>query len=94
MPVLNRPRSVTSVESVKRLAGMTSAMCTLETGLTRSTAFPSFILHLPSAIFARVQFRKITIIGVGLLGGSIGLAVKRRKLAAAKSPVSSAARRA
>jgi prephenate dehydrogenase len=27
-----------------------------------------------------VQFRKITIIGVGLLGGSIGLAVKRRKL--------------
>jgi prephenate dehydrogenase len=28
-----------------------------------------------------VQFRKITIIGVGLLGGSIGLAVKRRKLA-------------
>jgi len=28
-----------------------------------------------------VQFRKVTIIGVGLLGGSIGLAVKRRKLA-------------
>jgi prephenate dehydrogenase len=28
-----------------------------------------------------VQFRKITIIGVGLLGGSIGLAVKRRRLA-------------
>jgi prephenate dehydrogenase len=28
-----------------------------------------------------VRFRKITIIGVGLLGGSIGLAVKRRKLA-------------
>jgi prephenate dehydrogenase len=28
-----------------------------------------------------VQFRKITIVGVGLLGGSIGLAVKRRKLA-------------
>jgi prephenate dehydrogenase len=28
-----------------------------------------------------VPFRKITIIGVGLLGGSIGLAVKRRKLA-------------
>jgi prephenate dehydrogenase len=27
-----------------------------------------------------VQFRKISIIGVGLLGGSIGLAVKRRKL--------------
>jgi prephenate dehydrogenase len=29
----------------------------------------------------RVQFQKITIIGVGLLGGSIGLAAKRRKLA-------------
>ncbi len=28
-----------------------------------------------------MQFRKITIIGVGLLGGSIGLAVKRRRLA-------------
>jgi prephenate dehydrogenase len=28
-----------------------------------------------------VQFRKITIIGVGLLGGSIGLAVQRRRLA-------------
>ena len=30
---------------------------------------------------ARVQFGKITIVGVGLLGGSLGLAVKRRKLA-------------
>lgn len=28
-----------------------------------------------------VRFRKITIIGVGLLGGSLGLAVRRRKLA-------------
>jgi prephenate dehydrogenase len=28
-----------------------------------------------------VQFQKITIIGVGLLGGSIGLAIKRRQLA-------------
>jgi prephenate dehydrogenase len=28
-----------------------------------------------------VQFQKITIIGVGLLGGSIGLAARRRKLA-------------
>jgi prephenate dehydrogenase len=28
-----------------------------------------------------VHFRKITIVGVGLLGGSLGLAVKRRKLA-------------
>ena len=30
---------------------------------------------------ARVQFRKISIIGVGLLGGSLGLAVRRHKLA-------------
>ena len=29
----------------------------------------------------RVRFRKVTIIGVGLLGGSIGLAVRRRRLA-------------
>ncbi|MGD0744433.1 MAG: prephenate dehydrogenase/arogenate dehydrogenase family protein [Verrucomicrobiota bacterium] len=28
-----------------------------------------------------MQFRKITVVGVGLLGGSVGLAVKRRKLA-------------
>lgn len=41
------------------------------------------IFHLPSAIryLARVRFQKITIIGVGLLGGSLGLAIKRRKLA-------------
>ena len=41
------------------------------------------IFHPPSFIryAAAVRFRKITIIGVGLLGGSIGLAVKRRKLA-------------
>ena len=29
----------------------------------------------------RVQFRKITIVGVGLLGGSIGLAARQRRLA-------------
>lgn len=29
----------------------------------------------------RVQFQKITIVGVGLLGGSLGLAIKRHKLA-------------
>ena len=28
-----------------------------------------------------MQFRKITIVGVGLLGGSLGLAIKRRRLA-------------
>ena len=41
------------------------------------------IFHLPSSIryLWRVQFQKITIIGVGLLGGSIGLAVRRRRLA-------------
>ncbi len=32
-------------------------------------------------ISASVRFRKIAIIGVGLLGGSLGMAVKRRKLA-------------
>ena len=41
------------------------------------------IFHLPASIryLRGVHFRKITIIGVGLLGGSIGLAVQRRKLA-------------
>lgn len=41
------------------------------------------IFHPPASIryLRGVQFRKITIIGVGLLGGSIGLAVKRGKLA-------------
>jgi prephenate dehydrogenase len=41
------------------------------------------IFHPPSSIgyLWCVLFRKITIVGVGLLGGSIGLAVKRRRLA-------------
>ncbi len=41
------------------------------------------INHLPSTIHyaTGVRFQKITIIGVGLLGGSIGLAVKRLRLA-------------
>ena len=41
------------------------------------------IFHPPPSIryASVVHFRKITIIGVGLLGGSIGLAVRRRKLA-------------
>jgi prephenate dehydrogenase len=41
------------------------------------------IFHQPAIIryAPRVQFPKISIIGVGLLGGSIGLAVQRRKLA-------------
>ena len=46
-----------------------------------SFKFPSSIFHPPSAILHRVQFRKITIVGVGLLGGSIGLAVRRHRLA-------------
>jgi prephenate dehydrogenase len=42
----------------------------------------SIFLH-PARIryAARVQFRKITIVGVGLLGGSIGLAVRQRRVA-------------
>jgi len=41
------------------------------------------IFHPPSSIryAARVPFQKITIIGVGLLGGSLGLAVRKRRLA-------------
>jgi prephenate dehydrogenase len=41
------------------------------------------IFHPPSSILYSlpVQFQKITIVGVGLLGGSIGLAARRRKLA-------------
>lgn len=35
----------------------------------------------PIRYLAAVQFQKITIVGVGLLGGSVGLAVKHRKLA-------------
>lgn len=44
---------------------------------------PISIFHPPSSIpySLPVQFRKITIVGVGLLGGSLGLAVKNRKLA-------------
>jgi len=39
------------------------------------------IFHLLSSIYYPLRVRKVTIIGVGLLGGSIGLALKRRKLA-------------
>jgi prephenate dehydrogenase len=41
------------------------------------------IFHPPASIPypARVHFRKITIVGVGLLGGSLGLAIKKRGLA-------------
>ena len=40
-----------------------------------------FIKKVRSVILRRVQFQKITIIGVGLLGGSIALAARRGKLA-------------
>src|ERR1700678_547143 len=43
--------------------------------------FPSFIHRCASAIFWPVQFRKIAIIGVGLLGGSIGLAARKFRIA-------------
>jgi prephenate dehydrogenase len=47
----------------------------------RKTAFPSFIRRLPSTILSAVQFQKISIIGVGLLGGSIGLAARKFRVA-------------
>jgi prephenate dehydrogenase len=42
-----------------------------------------FVVYQTSAFryFSAVQFRKISIIGVGLLGGSIGLAARQRRLA-------------
>jgi cyclohexadieny/prephenate dehydrogenase len=49
--------------------------------LHASFKFPSSICHPLSAILRGVQFRKITIVGVGLLGGSIGLAIRQRGLA-------------
>jgi prephenate dehydrogenase len=41
------------------------------------------IFHTPSSILypLPVRFRKITIIGVGLLGGSLGMAIRKRRLA-------------
>ncbi len=43
--------------------------------------FPAFPLSRFPTIFRPVQFQKITIVGVGLLGGSLGLAIKQRRLA-------------
>lgn len=45
--------------------------------------FVYFVVYQTPAFryFSAVQFRKITIIGVGLLGGSIGLAARKRRLA-------------
>jgi prephenate dehydrogenase len=41
----------------------------------------NFEVGLSNFIICPVQFQKIAIIGVGLLGGSLGLAIKQRKLA-------------
>ncbi|HLX69633.1 MAG TPA: prephenate dehydrogenase/arogenate dehydrogenase family protein [Verrucomicrobiae bacterium] len=59
--------------SVSDLRPPPSALC-----LPASSAFhpPSSIPYLPP-----VHFRKVTIVGVGLLGGSLGLALKKRRLA-------------
>jgi prephenate dehydrogenase len=43
--------------------------------------FPSSIHHPLSSILYLVRWNKITLVGVGLLGGSLGLALRRGKLA-------------
>ncbi len=42
----------------------------------------NFEVGVPNFIICVVQFQKIAIIGVGLLGGSLGLAISQRRLAA------------
>ena len=49
---------------------------------TRHETTLNFELRVPNFIICAVQFQKITIIGVGLLGGSLGLAIKQRGIAA------------
>jgi prephenate dehydrogenase len=46
-------------------------------------SFVHFVIYQksPFRYLARVQFQKITIVGVGLLGGSIGLAARRARIA-------------
>lgn len=51
------------------------------TGTNAQNIFPPFIRHLRLSILCSVQFRKITIVGVGLLGGSIGLAARKFRIA-------------
>ncbi len=50
---------------------------------THPFAWPLSIFHPPSSILyaPHVRWNKITIVGVGLLGGSLGLTIKRRRLA-------------
>jgi prephenate dehydrogenase len=45
--------------------------------------FPFSIFHPPTFILypASVRFRKLTIVGVGLLGGSLGMAARKKRLA-------------
>ena len=59
---------------------VTASPETAERG-TQATAILRFTNQFLSAIVFRVHFRKITIIGVGLLGGAIGLAARQRRLA-------------
>jgi prephenate dehydrogenase len=42
---------------------------------------PALASRAGASYIKPVQFRKITLVGVGLLGGSLGLAIKRRRLA-------------
>jgi prephenate dehydrogenase len=50
-------------------------------GWPANRLFQSFICRISSAMLWPVQFRKITIVGVGLLGGSIGLAARKFRVA-------------
>lgn len=51
--------------------------------VVRALPLRKTIFHLPSSIryAPEVRWNKITLVGVGLLGGSLGLALRRRKLA-------------
>ncbi len=49
--------------------------------MRRNWRFHPSHLHHPSVIFGPVQFQKITIVGVGLLGGSLGLAARKFRVA-------------
>lgn len=50
-------------------------------GVSRRVTTLNFELGAWNFIIRAVQFQKVTIIGVGLLGGSLGLAIKQRGLA-------------
>ena len=67
----------------KRRASLGHARLILKRARSATVAPCISIFHPASGIrySSPVQFQKITIIGVGLLGGSLGLATRRRKLA-------------